>query len=298
MNVAFCINRLALLGFGATLLSLIRNCSDTRRLKLWLFCVEFSKKEKELITGFLLSKGFLGEFCFIDFAPKSVFGAFNGLHGDWTPYGRLLIAEFMNEDMVLYLDADLIVELDVLEVEHFKFKNEVLAAVGGGKFAYTLGNKFYTKVLGLSPNLDYFNSGVLILNLKKWRREGLTETCITIAKQYPTLPSHDQSILNVICAGSFARLPQYYNCEWLASNYKPSVSNRMIIHFVGSPKPWDFLGSVLHSGYHVWEKYQDDDWASSFRQFDMSILSRAWQIRRSYMRTIRSRLLNKYDKCN
>jgi lipopolysaccharide biosynthesis glycosyltransferase len=291
MDIAFCINRLGLAGLGGTMTSLIRNCSDTRRLKIWIFCVDFTNREKMSIVKLFESEQYHGDYDFIDFEPVNIFGSFSSLHGDWTTYGRLLLTDYLDSDQVLYLDNDLLVELDVLEVADFDFQGMSLAAVGGGKFKYALGSKFYIGKLGLSPDLEYFNAGVLLFNLREWRSKRLKEKSLDIARQYPSeLPSHDQSIMNLICKGNFAKLPLSFNCEWYADKPKPLIAERMILHFIGAPKPWDPLGYFLHNGYREWRTYSEEGWNANFGRLTSESLIRAWHIRRSYLRCIRNRV--------
>lgn len=290
MNIAFCTNITGLAGLGTTVLSLVRNCSDSSRLQIWFLCADLGNKEKNNIEKLLLSEAFSGKYLFIDFDPIGTFGSFCSLHGDWTPYGKLLLGDFLNVDQVLYLDSDLIVERDVLELHDFNFQGCLLGAVVGCKLKYALGSKFYINEIGLSAELAYFNSGVLMLNLKEWRLQKIKEACLNIAKCYPAeLPSHDQSLLNIICAGNFARIPSSFNCEWSASESIPNVSDRMIFHFVGSPKPWDPLGAFLHNGYQSWLKYQNSHCSLTGGKYPC--LKRAWSIRRSYLRCFRNKFI-------
>jgi lipopolysaccharide biosynthesis glycosyltransferase len=290
MNIAFCINSLGLIGLGVTISSLVRSCSDPGVLKIWFFCANLSRGQKRQISRLLESENFTGRYEFIDFEPKEHFGSFSSLHGDWTPYGRLLLADFINEDRVLYLDSDLVVEVDVLNVRQIELSGFILAAVGGGRFKHTLGHQFYIQRLGLDPDWEYFNSGVLLLNLELWRKNKIKEQCLELANQSPDLPSHDQSLLNMFCRGQFAKLPNSFNCEWLAHCRKPEISNKMILHFVGSPKPWDPLGYLLNNGYTTYIKYLNPEWNARFSRFSALTLNRAWNIRRSYLRCIYNKM--------
>lgn len=280
-----------MIGLGVTISSLIRNCSNQSSLRIWFLCAGLSQSQKKHIAKLLQRESFDGDYHFIDFDPVLYFGSFCSLHGDWTTYGRLLLADFIDCDQVLYLDSDLVIELDVLEIEDFNFNGYCLAAVGGGSFLYTLGNQFYINKLGISPNVEYFNAGVLLLNLKEWRINKIKDKCFSIASQYPLeLPSHDQSLLNIFCSGNFAKLPLRFNCEWLAHKPKPEISYKMILHFVGSPKPWDPMGLMFHKGYSMYCKYLDSEWNATFGGYTLSALARAWTIRRSYARSISSRI--------
>lgn len=298
MNIAFCINDSGLRGLAVTISSLIKNCSEPEKLKLWFWCAGLTEQTKEKIGEFILSIGYRISFKFVDFDPGKVFGSYRSLHGDWTTYGRLLVPDAIPGDQVLYLDSDLVVELDVLEIQNFKFnKNQFLAAVGGGCFQYTLGHKFYLNQLGISPDLEYFNAGVLLINLKVWRDANIKNKIFSIADQYgKELPSHDQSILNIICAGDFARLPSSFNCCWIADQPKPEISERMILHFIGAPKPWDPLGPFFHNGFRTWKRYHSNSSIFNKNKFTISELNRLWQLRRSYGRSVRNRLLHFFLK--
>lgn len=292
MNIAFCNNRLGLTGLYVALASLIRNCSDSSKLVLWFLCAGHNQKDKRNLETLLKQEGFEGKFTFIDIDPYKTFGSFQPLHGDWTCYGRLLLVDLIPEDQVLYLDSDLVVEEDVLKVDRFNFDGHYLAAVGGGRFKFTYGNKFYTERVGLDGDLEYFNSGVLLLNLREWRAKNIKEKCLEIAGQYAIgLPSHDQSILNILCSGHFAKLPKSFNCEWPPISQRPETSTKMILHFIGSPKPWDPFAFLIHSGYQTWFKYDRKNWISRLGGVTTADLVRAWNIRRSYVRSFKDKLV-------
>jgi lipopolysaccharide biosynthesis glycosyltransferase len=294
MNIVFCINRLGLIGLGVTVSSLIRNSSDSAKLKIWFLCANLNLKDKAQISRLLVEENFKGEYHLIDFDPIKHFGSYCSLHGDWTTYGRLLIPELVKADEVLYLDADLVIEVDVLELSRFSFEGHAIAAVGGGKFRYTLGSNFYINKLGISPDVEYFNAGILFLNLKEWRNKNIKEDCMKIADRYPMdLPSHDQSLLNIFFSGYFKKLPSNYNCEWLAYNRRPDTAAKMVLHFVGSPKPWDPFGFIIHKGYKTWKGYLNPTWSSAYGSISGDDLGRVWKIRKSYMRSFVRQFKNK-----
>lgn len=295
MNVAFCINRSGLIGLGVSVSSLLQNCSHPQSLKLSFLCAGLTAGDKRKILRLLEFEKYSGETAFFDFDPIKEFGEFASLHGDWTNYGRLLLPDLVEGDQVLYLDADLVVEVDVLEIENFDFGGKVLAAVGGGIFRNTLGNKFYEGKLGINPALAYFNDGVLLINIKEWKAYGVKEWCLEFAKKFPLeLPSHEQSLLNIFCAGNFALLPTSFNCSWIAGDARPEVAEKMIIHFIGAPKPWDPLSSLLHNGHKTWKRYKNRKTNLNPGTFQIKELKRLWNLRRSYARCIIKRFKARY----
>jgi lipopolysaccharide biosynthesis glycosyltransferase len=290
MNIAFNINKLAMIGLGVTLNSLIFNCSNPQKLKFYFLCAGLSNEDKNNIKLLLEKKG-LNDATIIDFNPEEHFGHLKSLHGDYTAYGRLLLQDLIQEDSVLYLDADLVVELDVLDIEHFSFEGKALAAVNGGEIKYTLENGFFCTQLGLSPNLSSFNSGILYINLKMWREKDIKNQCLVFGKKHSNeLKAADQTILNALFAGNFACLPVEFNCAWYAKDQRPNVVKAAILHFVGSPKPWDVFGRFIHNGHSVWESYLDKEWRAAYYKATLDDFARAWRLRRSYLRTIKNKI--------
>jgi lipopolysaccharide biosynthesis glycosyltransferase len=119
MNIAFNINQLGLQGLGATLTSLIRNCSDTKEIIFWFLCSELEGKDKDNIRQLLLNERFAGDTNFIDFDARKTFGKLKSLHADWTAYGRLLIPGIVTSGSAVCLDSGLIILADVLKLGHF-----------------------------------------------------------------------------------------------------------------------------------------------------------------------------------
>jgi lipopolysaccharide biosynthesis glycosyltransferase len=182
MNIAFCVNRLALIGLGVTISSLIRNCSDSGKLSIWFLGSDLTEKDKQNICKLLAAEKFNGKHHIIDINPKEEFGMFRSLYDDWTTYCKLLLPEIVTEERVLYLDADLAVELDVLDAEYFDLDGYAMGAVNGSKLKYVLDGTFIINEIGLSPETDYFNAGILLMDLQIWRSEKLKEKCLNIAR--------------------------------------------------------------------------------------------------------------------
>lgn len=283
MNIAFNINRVAMIGLGVTLDSLFKNCSHPQKLNIFILCADLNSVDKENIFK-LLQKYNFTNITLIDVDVKEYFGNFSSLQGDLTTYLRLLLQDFILADSVLYLDADLVIEVDVLTLAEFDFQGKALAAVNAGPMKFALDNPFLCNEIGLSPEVDVFNAGIILFNLKFWRENDIKKQCLTFGEKYSKkLISHDQTILNALFSGNFAFLPVEFNIPWYANINKPDAKTG-ILHFVGSPKPWDILGSYFHKGYSVWESYLDTEWKKSYYKYNYSDFVRAWHIRRSYIR--------------
>lgn len=292
MDIVFSVNPLGLEGLGATLTSLIRNCSNSQVLKLWFLCSEFRTKDKTNISQLLESEGFKGEFEYIDFDAKSLFGHLRSLHGDWTTYGRLLIAKYIKSDTALYLDSDLVILLDVLMLKEFDFGGEILAAVYGSTVNWALEKDFLINQLKCSPEQSYFNAGVLLFNLKKWRETNVELKWRTLAEKYPDeLLAVDQTILNAVCDGNFAQLSPDFNNAWYPGDEKPKDADHSIIHFVGSPKPWDLFAKNIHKGNKTWITFNTVAWEKEYGKLTMEKIKRTWKIRKSILKLLKKKVL-------
>ena len=287
MDVAFNVNRLALQGLGATLTSLLQHCSNSQEITLWFLCSGLRDGDKSTINTLLQSAHFEGRAEFIDFDAKAIFGHLPSLHGDWTAYGRLLIPSYINATRCLYLDADILVLLDVLAIKNFSFKGRALAAVYGCTVADSLDGQFFTNRMGWARERPYFNSGVLLFNCQLWRERDMDGQWTELASRYgQDLISHDQTLLNALCKGMFTPLPPCFNVEWTPAMKTSPSTEGSILHFVGSPKPWDFGGKHLHKGYDLWLTYNKQHWATTFGCITPQRLLRQWKIKDSILRTV------------
>lgn len=284
MNIAFNINKLAMIGLGVTLNSLLKNCSNPKKINIYILCADLNQDDKENIYKLLFGYGLINVEL-IDFNAKEHFGNFKSLQGDWTAYGRILLQDYILEDTVLYLDADLVIELDVMKLEGFDFQGKAIAAVNGGPIQYSLENLFFCDEIGINPEVASFNSGVLLMNLKVWRQNDIKNQCLAFGRSYPyKLKSADQTILNGLFAGNFAFLPNEFNLPWYAHSDRPR-SKKAILHFVGSPKPWDLFGKYFHNGFLVWKSYLDTAWKKAYYNHNYNDFLRVWHIRKSYARS-------------
>ena len=65
-----------------------------------------------------------------------------------------------------------------------------------------------------SPSLGYFNAGVLLVNLRYWRENNLSESFFEIINKYPErLRYHDQDVLNIVLKEIKLTLPLKYNVQ-------------------------------------------------------------------------------------
>lgn len=167
-------------------------------------------------------------------------------------YLRLFLPEIIvSKDKVLYLDADLLVFDSLRKLWHFPLENFLVAAtVDSSVYLGGIAIEHF-KALELPPEHHYFNSGVLLLNLKKLRETNLFDKVVAWAQQKSHLMKHsDQDALNALLLGNVAYFHPRWNLQvpmiypvWFGWGYTQeqveAVANPAIIHYVTKRKPWN-----------------------------------------------------------
>ena len=177
----------------------------------------------------------------VDLAPFREFSTIS--HISKMTYARFLIPYIFQDTLsrVLYLDADLLVLDDLGPIWDTNLEGAVLGAVLDG-----LDSQLKSSKPGLekAPKVrDYFNAGVLLIDLDRWRKERISEKSIEYLIGHPKSPFSDQDALNVACDGFWKKLDPRWNFQEFYEKKKISNMSQEqrpgIIHFVTSLKPWD-----------------------------------------------------------
>ena len=293
MNVAFCCDKAALPGLHVSLFSLL---TSNRR------------HSREPLHIFILYEGFssadcagLHETAKIDRTATIVLRPFStahlrefkDLHGNYMTYARLFLADALPEiDSVLYLDSDIIVNCSIAPLQATALSPYLVGAVSAGStIEWSLENELFVE-LGLSRADPYFNAGILLLDLKRWRAEGMTERCTAFLRTHKArCQSADQTVLNAFFSKQHMSLPLHYNLPFYPPGRPPADGlPEGIIHFVAAPKPWDFCGRFIHGSGALFHSYLAQ---TAYHQFSRPVflpLRRTLLLSRSYFRTIKKRL--------
>ena len=219
-----------------TLVSILENKAPDDTISIFVLDGGISGENKNKILNLKHKYAFDIKFLPID---KNLHQRFpQGRKNHITPaaYYRLLLAEVCpDEDKLLYLDVDTIVKSSLKELFDTDITDKYFAGVTDCNVTIN------AKRLGLK---QYCNSGVLLLNLKKWRRENITEKFFSfMAENEDKIIFHDQDVINCVLQESLLTLDKCWNAQ--ISKYTCSkqyindiLSQAKIIHYIGSHKPW------------------------------------------------------------
>jgi lipopolysaccharide biosynthesis glycosyltransferase len=229
---------------ATTLLSVAQANRRSWPLRIYILACGFSSNTKAKIADSLPKGSCLIEWVSVDVTAFSGFSTIR--HISSATYARFLMTNSLPEEIskVLYLDADILVLDDLGSLCETDLGGAVLGAVVDERVTthIKMGN---TSLGGLPlPYVpDYFNAGVLLIDLVKWRTERISEKAIEYLELYPHSAFSDQDALNFACDGKWKRVPSrwnYYQIDLKKSLSDLSDTQRPgIIHFQGWSKPWD-----------------------------------------------------------
>lgn len=168
-------------------------------------------------------------------------------------YYRIFIAELFPEyEKALYLDSDTILLGDVSELFNAELGNNLVGAIADGAVAAVEEFRLYTKgVLGIDAS-EYFNAGVLLINLNAFREQRFYEKFCALLKAYKFSVAQDQDYLNVLCKGKV----RFLGGEWNRMPITGAESQPKLIHYNLTLKPWHYENTLFKE--YFWEYARKD----------------------------------------
>ncbi len=149
-----------------------------------------------------------------------------------TAYLRLLAAYIVPKDAskLIYLDVDTIVRTDISILWHTDIEGHVIGAVQD--ICKTVGCEWAGipnyRELGLDGTAKYFNSGVMIIDVERWKQEDLTNRVFKdLNNNIEHINFADQYGLNVTLYKQWFEIDPRWNCYSVFTMPDP-----FLIHFL------------------------------------------------------------------
>ena len=123
-------------------------------------------------------------------------------------YSRLFLDEFLpaDADRVLYLDGDILIMQDLHELWNIDLEDNYCAAVPD-----CLSDE-YNKLFGMKKGSAYCNSGVILIDLNKWRENQVDNLVKNYVREHSGyIFFMEQTVLNVLLQGKIKHLDAKYN---------------------------------------------------------------------------------------
>ena len=250
---------------GTSLYSLLDNNKDIKEINIYIFDVLISENNKEKIINVARKYGrtvkFVGNVDAIkEIVEKNKLPSFGGIA---STYVKIMPELFFGEiDRILILDCDTIINQNLSELYNTDIDNCIVAAVPEITAYYYSSED--PKII--YNNRFYYNTGVLLWNLKRMRETNFNTKLLSNFKEYyKPLKLADQSLFNLtVCDEDVKPVNFKYNFnnnlnyifrnirrvvmeqyEYMGlgipeANYYKKIDseNIAIIHYIGDCRPW------------------------------------------------------------
>ena len=225
------------------LISLIENASEDRKYKIIVVYQELNEENRNNLAALVKNhQNFEIEFKYMKQSLDMITDRIeNRLRSDYftmTIYFRIFIPDMYPEyDKAIYIDSDIVVPGDISELYDTDMHNNLIGVVKDGSVNDVAElQRYMTESLGLKLG-DYFNSGMLLMNMKELRNVKLAEHFLYLLNKYHfDCVAPDQDYLNSMCYGKIEYLDSCWDA--MPNRNKPEIKNPKIIHYNLFDKPW------------------------------------------------------------
>jgi len=168
-------------------------------------------------------------------------------------YFRLFLDEMLPGDVerVLYLDADVVVRRPLTELWATELADAAVAAVRDAYMPWVVRDRSLAwRSLDVAPESAFFNSGVMLMSLERWRESQVGLRTVELLPRFRT----DQDALNVVLADRWLALHPRWNVQsyhltgdtnlaYAAEGYErldAALADPAIVHYTGGSfnRPW------------------------------------------------------------
>ena len=162
-----------------------------------------------------------------------------------TTYFRLFIPNLYPQyDKALYLDSDIVILSDIADLYNEEMGDNLVAGVPDDVIqTIEVFQEYVEKVVGVADYHNYFNAGILLMNLDELRKFNFQDKSV----------AQDQDYLNRLCKGRVKIVDYGWNRMPIATE-KCDDKNIKLIHYNLAYKPWHFE-DILYKEY-FWEYAQ------------------------------------------
>ena len=146
-------------------------------------------------------------------------------------FARLILADYINEERVIYIDTDAVVRGDISHLWNYDMTDYYV--MGVKDYGVTYDN--HLNSLNLSGK--YINSGFVCFNLKKIREDNIIlkwfDVINTVKLKYP-----DQDALNIVCTDHELYISSIYNYIYGLTLDVLNTSLIKVFHYAGYKYYW------------------------------------------------------------
>lgn len=180
-----------------------------------------------------------------------------------TTYYRLFIPELYPEyKKAIYIDSDTICLTDIANLYNIDMENNLIAGVPDGAIqAIDVFKDYVERVVGVSDYNNYFNAGIIVMNLEELRKYKFQEKFIYMLGKVRFEVAQDQDYMNRLCKGRVKLLDFSWNRMPIMGKQSGDIN---IIHYNLGAKPW-YFDDVLYQE-HFWKYAEKTDFYNEIKE--------------------------------
>lgn len=250
MNIFFAVDHNYVEHLCVTISSILVNARDFDVFNFYIIDSGLLENDKKKIEELKKYKNFNIEYIKVNMEMFKNYPIKNS-YLSLATYAKYLIADLKPEiDRCLYLDCDIVVQKPLIELYDTEFGDNYAVAVKDSFYPSDFAQKYDIK--------DYFNAGVLLINAKKWREDGVSqkffETTLELGN-IGDLGHEDQDVLNYVLNDKVKFVGEEWNCQCFSFSFNIAktkqeffdlVFSPVIIHYTGQAKPWGISSLPAH----------------------------------------------------
>ncbi len=247
---------------GVALKSIIDNVSQQNRYEIKVLYTSVTEENKKKIEEYQTENVGI-EFVNLSYKLQEIQEKlYTRNYFSNTTYFRLFIPElYPDYDKAVYIDSDTITLVDIAKLYNTEMGDNLIAGIPDGAVqAIPTFQDYVEKVVGVSNYNNYFNAGIIVMNLKALREYKFQEKFLYMLEKIKFEVAQDQDYLNRLCKGRVKLL----GFEW---NRMPAMGEqegeRNIIHYNLGCKPW-YFDNVLYQEY-FWKYAEKTEFYAEIR---------------------------------
>lgn len=158
-----------------------------------------------------------------------------------TTYFRLFIANLYPQyNKAIYLDSDILVLGDIAELYNQDMGDNLIAAAPDDVIQTTkVFQEYVEKVVGVADYRNYFNAGILLMNLDEFRKFDFQNKFLYLLETIKFTVAQDQDYLNRLCKGKVKIIDKAWDTMPIG-NETLEEKDLKIIHYNLADKPWHY----------------------------------------------------------
>lgn len=226
---------------ASSIVSFCKNNPNTN-FSFHLLTADLSSQNKELFH--LLAESLQTNIIIYEINISSIKNLKLPVTSSWTlpMYFRFILPMILSaEKQLIYIDSDIICINNAQELFELELTDNFVVGAVAEHLSSDIIERCYS--LGL-VNHQYFNSGVLIINIPKWNEYDVFSKLISHLRATPDKFIYpDQDVLNLILSNKVRYIDEKYN--FLNYIYRDENINKInslniiLLHFAIHPKPWE-----------------------------------------------------------